>query len=489
MNNLNLETLKSRFQNIPFKIIGVGVTAFNRVMPAFFLPDYRIVCYKNSSELEEIGKKCQVVAIERDFKEGIKKLNSFAILSHPEAQKYLKSLGRIGIFVYKSSEKIEEICRQNGWRLIANPPSIRDPYENKKIFRETLEKIGIEPISGEILKISEFNEGVFGKLQNKYGEDLVLKLPEVRQGGGKGNTFVSKPVDLKRFWQKVKELGEIYDLQHLIVEKKIRGVSPSITGCVTRFGVLTGVVQTQITDIPEVIDVKKGGGMFAGHDWSFCHYPEEVQNQARKIAKRFGEYLYQKGYRGIFGIDLIVEEKTGKVYPCECNPRYTGAFPVYSMIQLRQGELPFDVFHLLEHLDLDYEMNFEEIQKLYWQKKEGAHLILYNRTSNWLKVEGEIKAGVYRFKEKELEFLRPGFSLLEIKNQEEFVLTDGVPFKGQIIKPSLRILKIIFPCRILEKEGKEVDARTKKIVELVYQRLRLMPVTPPPEQMSEEVEF
>ncbi len=477
------------FRNLKLKIVGIGVTAFNRVMPAFFLPDYRIVCYKNSQELKEIGKKCPVVSVERDFKRKVKRLNSFAILSHSDVQNYLKSLGPLGIFVYKSSSKIEEICRQNGWRLIANPSRIRDPYENKKIFRETLEKIGIKPIPGEILKISEFNERALKKLQGKYGKDLVLKLPEVRQGRGKGNTFVSKPTDLERFWQKVKELGEIYDLKHLIVEKKIRGISPSITSCVTRFGILTGVVQTQITDIPEVIDVKKGGGMFIGHDWSFCHYPEKVQKLSRKIAKKFGEYLYQKGYRGIFGIDLIVEEGTNKVYPCECNPRYTGAFPVYSMIQLRGGEPPFDIFHLLEHLGLDYKMNFEEIQKLYWQKKEGAHLILYNRTSNWLKVEGEIKAGVYRLKEKELEFLRPGFSLLEIKNQEEFVLTDGVPFKGQIIKPNLRILKIIFPCRILEKEGKEIDNRTKKIVELVYQRLRLMPVAPPPEEISEEVEF
>jgi len=94
------------FRNLKLKIVGIGVTAFNRVMPAFFLPGYRVVCYKNSRELKEIGKKCLVVSVERDFKKGVKRLNSFAILSHSDVQNYLKSLGPLGIFVYKSTLKI-----------------------------------------------------------------------------------------------------------------------------------------------------------------------------------------------------------------------------------------------------------------------------------------------------------------------------------------------------------------------------------------------
>lgn len=474
-----MKGLLKRFENLSFPIVGVGVTAFNRVMPAFFLPDYQIVCYKNSRELEEIGKKCPVVSIERDFKMGVKRLNSFAILKHPDVLKYLKKLGVLGIFVYKSTRKIEAVCQENNWRLIANPPEIRDPFENKKIFRETLEKIGIQPIEGEVLKISKFNEQVFKRLQEKYGKNLVLKLPEVRQGEGKGNTFVEKKSDLENFWKKIKRLGEIYELQNLIVERKIEGISPSITGCVTRHGVLAGVVQTQIIDIPEVVSVKKGGGMFVGHDWSFRHYPEKVQKQAERIACLFGEYLHRRGYKGIFGIDLIVEEKTNNVYPCECNPRYTGAFPVYPMIQLKQGETLFDIFHLLEHLNLDYEIDFRSIQDLYRQRKEGAHLVVSNRFDRWVRADGEIRVGAYRLKNNELEFLRPGFSLLDIKNEDEFVLTDGVPFKGALIKPNLRILKIIFPHQILAADSRQIDQRTKKIVEAVYSELDLKMIKSP----------
>lgn len=485
-----MDELLKKFDNLPTKIIGIGVTAFNRVMPAFFVPDYQIVCYKKSRENPEISKRCKVLAIEDECRGKIKKLNSLEIFSQKLVQDYIRDQGpTIGILVYKSSTRIQEICQQNHWQLLTNLPEIRDPYENKKVFRETIIKLGLRPIEGEVMEINNFTEKVFVSIQKKYGQSLVLKLPEVTTGGGIGNSYVDNISGLTSFWTKMKKFSQKYSLKYVIIERKIKGISPSISGCVTHKGILTGVVQTQITDIPEVINIKLGSGMFVGHDWSYCHYSEEIQKQAREIAQKFGQELKDKDYRGIFGIDLVVEENTQKVYPCECNPRFTGAFPVYSMIQLRQNEIPLEAFHLLEHLRLDYDFDFETVQQTYWQKKNGAHLILCNRTENWVEITGEVKAGVYRPEGDSLKFLRSGFSLLDIKNQNELVLTDGVPFIGEVIRPNARILKIIFPQRILKDNGKEIDGRTKLIVESVYQKLGLKEIEPPKDYISQEAEF
>lgn len=462
------------FQNLSLKIVGIGITAFNRVGPAYFLPGYEIICYKNSWDVEEIEKKCRVIAIERDFKKDLKRLNSLAILKHPDVQQYLKQKNKkIGLFLYKSTKKIEKTADQLGWKIVANRSKIRDPYENKKIFREILEEVGVEPVPGEIVSIADFSKRIFEQCQRKYGQKLVLQLPEVTKGGGRGNTFIDKKEDLKLFWEKVRRLSRDFDIKNVIIAKFIKGISPSITGCATRHGILTGVVQTQITDIPEVINIQKGAGLFVGHDWSFRHYPEKIKKQAERIARRFGEYIYQKGYRGIFGIDLLIEQGTDKVYPCECNPRYTGAFPVYSMIQWKLREPSFDVFQLLEHLKIDYPMNFKKMDKLYKQKKEGSQLILYNKTDDYLKVGEGIRGGVWKTSNISLEFVRPDFAYEDIKDSDEFVLTDGVPRRGEVIRPGLRILKIIFPKRILTKDGKAIDERTKLIVKEIYRKLKL----------------
>ncbi len=460
------------FQKLALKVVGVGITAFNRVGPALFLPHYEMICYKNSWDVAEIKKKCAVRTIRDDFQSDLKKLNSLAILKHPAVAKYLQSLGRIGLFLYKSTAKIEKLADKYGWQILTNRSAIRDPYENKKTFREVLAKVGVEPIPAKTIRLQDFNENVFTACQREFGQKLVLQLPEVTKGGGRGNTFISRAEELPRFWQKVKQLGDDFDLQYLIIAKFIQGISPSITGCITRHGILTGVVQTQITDIPEVINLQKGSGLFVGHDWSYRHYPDKIQKQADKLAKSFGGYLAKKGYKGIFGLDLLVEKDTEKVFACECNPRYTGAFPVYSMIQNQLGEPSFDVFQLLEHLNINYQMDFKKIDQQYKQPKQGAHLILYNQTDDYLKVGQGIRAGVYKINSK-VKFIRPGFAFEDIQGKDEFVITDGAPRRGDIIRPGLRILKILFPHSILAVDAKSIDERTKQIVKSVYRNLNL----------------
>ena len=485
-----MKDLSKYFQKLPLKVVGVGITAFNRVGPAFFLPDYEIICYKNSWDVGEIKKKCRVRTIQDDFGSDLKRLNSLAILRNPGVQKYLRNFGKVGLFLYKSTAKIEKLADKFGWQILTNRAVVRDPYENKKIFREVLEKVGIKPISARTILLKDFNEKIFVECQQEFGSKLVLQLPEVTKGGGRGNTFIRQPQDLPKFWQKVKQLGESFDLQHVIIAKFIESISPSITGCVTRNGVLTGVVQTQITDIPEVINLQKGSGLFVGHDWSYRNYAPKIQRQADNIAKSFGSYLAKRGYKGIFGLDLLVEKETEKVFACECNPRYTGAFPVYSMIQNKLGEPSFDIFHLLEHLNIDYQLDFKKVDQQYKQPKKGAHLILYNKTNDYLEVGQGLKAGVYKLlaatcpqslRSKRCRRgrypldarIRPGFAFEDIKNNDEFVITDGAPRQGDIIRPGLRILKILFPRAILTKDGKAIDKRTKRIVKEIYQRLEL----------------
>lgn len=469
---------QAAFKNLQQKIIGIGITAFNRVGPAYFLPDYQMICYKNSLDVDQIRKKCQVKTIKADFQSDLKKLNSLAILKHPGVQEYLKKIDKVGLFLYKSTKKIEKVADQHGWQILTNRSETRDPYENKKVFREVLEKVGAELIPAKTIKLSDFNEKVFEECQKEFGSNLVFQLPEVTKGGGRGNTFISQKSDLVKFRQKVAKLGETFNLEHLIIAKFIESISPSITGCVTRHGVLTGVVQTQVMDIPEVINLKKGAGLFCGHDWSFCHYSSKIQQQADKIAKSFGSYLAKHGYKGIFGLDLLLEKGTDKIYACECNPRYTGAFPVYSMIQWQQNEPAFDVFQLLEHLNLDYQLDFKAIDAQYKQKKQGAHLIIYNQTEDYLKVGKDIQAGVWRLGKAGLEFLRQGFALEDIQEKSEFMITDGAPHQGDIIRPGLRILKILFKESILAPGGKGINQAIKKIVREVYQQLQLKQTLP-----------
>ena len=469
---LKKKELIKKLQEYKKPIVGIGVTAFNRLGPSFFLPNYQIICYKNSSDLDWIVKKgFKVLSIQKDFPtQDLKKFNTLEILKHKQVQDYLKYLGETKVLIYRTSEEIDKTINKLGLSIIANSEPIRQIYEDKKKFREISNEIGLELIPGETLRLESLNKKKWEQLMKKYDRQLVFQLTEYDKGGGKGTFFINNEKDFRFFWKAVK--NETRKLNWVNVAKFIKGLSPSITGCVTKYGILCGLVQTQILDIPEVKTTDRSG-VFCGHDWSFCHYPENIQSQAEKICVKLGEYMAKHKYKGVYGLDLIIDKETSKVYPVECNPRYTGAFPVYSMMQESNGEIPLDVFQLLEFLNIDYKIDIKKVNSSWKIAKQGAHLVLSNPFPyHWVRVKGKLSAGIYKFRDNKVNFIGKGFSYLDIQKKEEFVFTDGCPRKGDYLKPGWRCGKLIFKRKILNDDGKLMP-EIKLIIKKIYKDLQI----------------
>src|SRR3989344_7512091 len=192
------------------KLVGSGVTAFNRIGPALVSDNFEIVCHKTSTDLPYLRKQAKVTTIAESWPKTLwqTRMNTLAILSHEGVQKYFKDLGKVGIFVYKTSERVDELCDQNGWQLISNRHEIRDKYEHKGLFREIGNKIGLPLITGETVTIADLDEALLQKFQQKLGQKLVLQLTELSKGGGVGTFFVSNPTDLLNFHNIVKQKQE-----------------------------------------------------------------------------------------------------------------------------------------------------------------------------------------------------------------------------------------------------------------------------------------
>jgi hypothetical protein len=174
----------------------------------------------------------------------------------------------------------------------------------------------------------------------------------------------------------------------------------------------------------------------------------------------------------------VVVDKEGKIWPIECNSRYTGAFPVYTMMQLDRGETSIDVWHLLEWMGVDYEMDLDEVQKVAREPKEGAHFHLHNIERKMVTPTRTVKAGVYRMKNEKVEWVRDGFSLLDIRDKNEMVLADKVVGERMVLKPAERIGRLIFKRRVLDDKGRLLP-EIQKVVKAIYSQFELMPVERP----------
>ena len=88
------------------------------------------------------------------------------------------------------------------------------------------------------------------------------------------------------------------------------------------------------------------------------------------MTERLGARLAQEGYRGFFEVDFLVDIDTGELYLGELNPRVSGASSMTNVTAGAYADMPLFLFHLLEYLDVDYEIDVDEINAR-WAKTAG----------------------------------------------------------------------------------------------------------------------
>jgi hypothetical protein len=359
-------------------------------------------------------------------------------------------------------------------------------FGDKGRFRQILKQLGLAMIPGEQVSREALMGRGYGHFSLLYGKDMVFQLPDITKGGGRSTFFIRSEMDYMKFLRCISN-GRYrgYQVRTINVATLIEGFPASVAVCATRHGALISSIQTQVMDIPEVLKVHRGNGFFCGHDWTYRKYSPSLNEQAMRIAQILSGYMWAKGYRGIFGIDLVVDEKahvvypvecntryTGAfpmlsmlhvVYPVECNTRYTGAFPMLSMLHVRNGAIPMDLFHILEFLDVDYEIDVDALNEAYRRPIGGGHIILFNKSHVPLKVGRDVRSGVYR--------CDPG-------GHDEFILTDGVPRKENIVvfnDELTRMCRVLFPFQIIESPMKLND-KAREIICQVYDQFAFQPL-------------
>jgi hypothetical protein len=130
---------------------------------------------------------------------------------------------------------------------------------------------------------------------------------------------------------------------------------------------------------------------------------------------------------------------------------------------------------LLEFLNIPYEIDREKINKIMWQKKEGAQMFLHNPKPNEAIQEGEIEPGVYKMQNSKLRFVREGYELKHLKDKDEFLLTDGIQKKGAKIQPFQRLCRVLAKDRVLNENLNDLTPEVKKFIKLVYEKLKVEP--------------
>ncbi|MFN0154611.1 MAG: biotin carboxylase [Gaiella sp.] len=286
------------------------------------------------------------------------------LLSHKEVTDRIHARGGGKALFVMFEEETEELAGELGLEIALPPRELREHIDSKITTTHLANEAGIESAPNVLSRAGSYKELLQLAKKGKLGTDLVVQTPY----GDSGRTtfFISDEVGWNEHVEKF--VGE--DLK---IMRRIEHLPGTLEACATRHGTLVGPIQTDITGFEELTPYRGG---WCGNDIFPNVFTEAIRKRIRTMARKLGDTLYANGYRGVFCLDFLVENDTGEVYLGEINPRISGASPLTNLITSKYGGVPLFLFHLLEFLDVDWELDLKRVQKRWEEYDEWSQLVL-----------------------------------------------------------------------------------------------------------------
>lgn len=341
---------------------------------------------------------------------------------------------------------------------IMNSPTIAHAYEHKRYFRDEFAELITMP-EHVVRRLEELNDDMYTELEVLFGNKFVIQ--DVESFGSKGTHIVSSK---EQYDRAVRTLNQTSFSGSVVVSEFIDGQPYSVQVCVTKYGIFTGGLQRQLIDSkylcnPDLPGATRWCGGELGGD-----APDILKHRTQEIATVVGSELASHGYRGIFGIDLLITP-TNDVYAIEINARLTGYTHVLSDMQYAKGKIPFSLLHTLELGNLKYEVDdLEALPTMNSVNDPYSYFILNNFLDRELQLKQPIRSGIYEYDGEAITYVKAGYSISELDNDKQLIILSQP--RGELVNPGMRILKMIMPGRSMTAEG-DIDESRQKLVQAV----------------------
>jgi biotin carboxylase len=327
----------------------VSATAFNLLGIDRWVRNFRFVNYFDSFD----GHHPHVfVPREREPRPfgSIEEIVNY-LLGHKELADYVASRGTGKAAFLMFDEETEQLAAELGLEVAFPKASLRHRMDSKIVTTELGNEAGVPSVPNVLGRAGTYRELLELARGAGLGKDLVVQLPY----GDSGQTtfFVANQRDWKKYEEQM--VGE-----ELKVMKRIEPRETAIEGVVTRHGTLVGPLMTELAGFRELTPYTGG---WCGNDVFADVLTEQHRAQARAYMQAMGERLRREGYRGYFEIDFLADVDSGEMYLGELNPRVTGASSITNVTAVAYGDMPLFLFHLLEFMDVDYEIDVDELNE------------------------------------------------------------------------------------------------------------------------------
>ncbi len=246
-------------------------------------------------------------------------LSTRELLQHPLAISMINTLTNPSTVVFKTNALIERITARSKWHLL-NPPA--------EVAKEAEEKISQSEWLGKHLSYLPPHNIRLCRDVDWRNEPFILQFNHSHTG--QGTSLIETPEDLQN-------IASLYPNRPARCAELIPGPIFTNNNVVAGDRVLMGNISYQITGLAPFTD-----NPFAtiGNDWALPAnlLTEDQRRVYAQIVTDVASRFIEDGWQGLFGVDIVVDERNGKLYLLEINARQPASTTFESHLQQTQRE-------------------------------------------------------------------------------------------------------------------------------------------------------
>ncbi len=343
----SISDIRGYFRTNETPVYFVSATAFNLLGIDRWVRNFRFLNYYDSFDGTHPNVVVPAERTPREFS-SIEEICNY-LLGHKEIVDEVRRRGPGKACFLMFDEETEQLAAEIGLHVAFPAASLRHRLDSKIETTRLGDEAGVPSVPNTMGRANDYAELVALSTGAGLGTDLVVQTPY----GDSGQTtfFIAN----EGHWaaQAKKIVG--HDIK---VMKRIEPRECAIEGVITRHGTLVGPLMAELTGFPELTPYDGG---WCGNDVSADVLTEGQRALARQRTLAMGERLSREGYRGYFELDFLADAQTGELWLGELNPRVTGASSITNVNAVAYGDMPLFLFHLLEFMDVDYELDVDEL--------------------------------------------------------------------------------------------------------------------------------
>jgi hypothetical protein len=357
------------------------------------------------------------------------------------------------------SQSLVDFALETGQRLISNPPELAAWINDKVHFLEALSELGLPKIPGRWVHLDQTR---YSELASEIGSRFVLQL--ARGVSGSGTAFVASETDYIA-------AGARFASGLARAAPDLGDLSVNVNAVALKGGVIVSCPSVQL---PGLAMLGSERGMYCGNDFTAARdLPAGIVSDIVEQTAKIGAWIASLGFRGLFGLDFVLDCSNSMAYAVDLNPRWQGSTTPLALAEAKAGRLPLAVADLALRMGVLPESEILAKQDEFLQPVNAAHLSLRCDAPGWQEVTRELRPGVYT---EDVNFKRSGLRLIDVQAPDELLVTGGVPRLGARMGPKSHVLRVATERQAMDLGSLRPLPWSEAAAKLLYEALALKPI-------------